>query len=637
MAVSALGTNHIIELEQKLEQQKDFKQRIVLLDQLTAFLVYTNVRRAQQLLSELQAILKYYPNEDIELNYHINTALVENQLYNYRLAEIHLLEAIKMIEDMGTVRQQVDVYIDYAGICINLNKMAVAEDYLQKASKLLKAFPDNQLEARIICREGFLRLHYNEYVKAIELLLTAEKKINQAPSHLQLKDSYFLTMIYSGLGNIYEGIDETDKSVQAYQKALDICLSMGMRTRLSWHYMNLGAGFIALQDYESAEKYLTQGLKITDDISQSARVGANANLGYCYFKKGQYQEALQLYNKAEQLYKEKKSDSNLFNIERWKAELFKTMGKHKKAQKHYIQAYKYAVSLDNNQLLSRICKDISEYYAELGEFENAYEYQKIHSVAAKRYASEVNSRRVIELEIKYDAAQKRQEAELLELKATRLQLKALRAQMNPHFMYNALNSIQSYIMSNQADSAAQFLARFAKLMRQSLEYSDMESITLEREIEFLRDYLFINQKLRFDNLEYQIQISDDLEEDILCVPTMIIQPYVENAIEHGLRTRKDGLVRIEFTLFDEETILCIVEDNGIGREGVRQLQELDKNYQNHKSRGTSITEKRLELLQDVHHNDQLSVATIDLKEEASHQARGTRVEIKIPVIDVKIK
>ena len=243
----------------------------------------------------------------------------------------------------------------------------------------------------------------------------------------------------------------------------------------------------------------------------------------------------------------------------------------------------------------------------------------------------------MELEVKYEAEKKKQETELLRLQATRLQLKALRAQMNPHFMYNALNSIQNYITSNEVTSAAKYLAKFAQLMRRSLEYSDLEIISLEKEIEFLEEYLHLNEKLRFENrLNYEIIIDEEIEEDILGVPTMIIQPYVENAIEHGLRTKKDGLIRVLFFLYDEDTILCVVEDNGIGREKAHQLRLQDPQYQNHRSRGTSITEERLEILRNSKGKEPF-VKTIDLKDEQTGEASGTRVEIMIPVMEIQMK
>ncbi|MEL7021486.1 MAG: hypothetical protein AAGK47_07760, partial [Bacteroidota bacterium] len=136
-----------------------------------------------------------------------------------------------------------------------------------------------------------------------------------------------------------------------------------------------------------------------------------------------------------------------------------------------------------------------------------------------------------------------------------------------------------------------------------------------------------------------------------------VQPYVENAIEHGLRTKKKGLVKVEFTLADEHTILCTVEDNGIGRHKTALLQDKDPRYNNHKSKGTSITERRLEILHNMDKNNHLDVLPLDddhpqlLLEEKQKQkyvrtidlfdeigeARGTRVEISIPIVEIQFK
>jgi len=150
-------------LEQQLLRQKDDKQRIIILDQLASQYAYTNVRKAQKFLSDLLETLKRVPNADLKLNYHLNTAFAENQLYNYYLAEIHYKQAIEILEERGDIKQQAETCIDYAGTCINLDKRDLATNLLDKAGKLLEAFPDDLLEARLICREAFLQLHMSNW------------------------------------------------------------------------------------------------------------------------------------------------------------------------------------------------------------------------------------------------------------------------------------------------------------------------------------------------------------------------------------------------------------------------------------------------------------------------------------------
>jgi two-component system LytT family sensor kinase len=637
--VPTILTEDLSALEHKLHEQDDPKQRLVLIDQLASYYAFTNVKRASSLVDELFSILQQHPNPDLLLNYYLYKATLENQRYEYEQAEIHFQKAIELLKERGTVKQQAETYIDYAGTSMNLGQMDQATELLNRADKALKNFPDNRLLGRITCREGFMQLHYSNYSKAIELFLAAEKSINMLQPPLGLKDYYFLTLIYSGLGKVYERNDDREKSVDAYLKVVQMCEDIGIKTRLSWHYLNVGIGYIALNDQKRAEAYFLKAIDISDDSSEHARASAYANLGFCYYEKEHFTEALELFDRAEQLYQSISSEDyyNFSIIGAWRGRLYAEIDKPQEAIKYYKKALKDAQRIEDFKQLSGVCKEFASLYAQQKDYQNAYKYQCLHAHYAEEYNSQVDKQKQMEVEVKYEAEKKKQETEMLRLQATRLQLKALRAQMNPHFMYNALNSIQNYITSNEITSAAKYLAKFAQLMRRSLEYSELEIISLEEEIEFLEEYLYINEKLRFeDRLKYEIIIDEEIEEDILGVPTMIVQPYVENAIEHGLRTRSNGLIKIFFFLFDEDTILCVVEDNGIGRAKAHQLRMKDPQYQNHRSRGTNITEKRLAILNNSKNNEE-HINIIDLIDKDTQEAKGTRVEIKIPVIEIQIR
>ncbi len=629
--------------ELKLSLQKDPMQRLFLIDQMAGCYTFTNIGRATELLEEQAILFKTHDYPDFKLNYQLNRANVDNQLYNFTAAEQHFLLAIDILEERGTVKQLAETFIDYAGTLMNLERMDEAAEQLEKSARLLKNFPDQRLNAYMICREGFMNLHYKNYSKAIELLLKADKIIHAQGTPLALKDRYFLTLIHSGLGRVYERNDEQSKSVRSYLRVIEICESMPMRSRLSWHYLNVGNGFMAMDEQENAEAYFQKAIDVTDDNSPHARAGAYANLGFCYFDRESYEEALELFDRAESLYKEN-SEEDYYNfsiIESWRGRLYSEIDEPDLALQHFALAYENASLTEDSRQMAVICKDMAAFYAQLEDFKNAYEYQLLHDKFAEKYSEEVNKRQQMELEVQYEADKKKQETELLRLQATKLQLKALRAQMNPHFMYNALNSIQHFITSNDVSSAAKYLAKFATLMRQSLDHSDLEIISLEKEIGFLENYLYINEKLRFqEKLNYKIIVDDEIEEDILGVPTMIVQPYVENAIEHGLRSRDKGILTVTFTLSeaedeDNEVILCVVEDNGIGREKAAALKMEDPQFQNHRSKGTRITEDRLSILHNS--KDELFVETIDLKDPSTGEATGTRVEIQIPIMEIQMR
>lgn len=204
------------------------------------------------------------------------------------------------------------------------------------------------------------------------------------------------------------------------------------------------------------------------------------------------------------------------------------------------------------------------------------------------------------------------------------QITALKSQMNPHFVFNALNSIQSLVRFNKNKEAYKYINKFATLLRQTLHYSDKDFIPLGQEVELLRNYLDM-ENMRLDGkLDVQLEVDGDLN---VFIPAMIIQPFVENAIKHGLLHKKneDKQLCIRFEL--QETLLfCTIVDNGIGRAKAKKIQE-QRHF--HESFSTGAIQKRLELLQQLQHQE-LGVHYTDLKDEQG-KALGTKVCIILPI------
>lgn len=209
------------------------------------------------------------------------------------------------------------------------------------------------------------------------------------------------------------------------------------------------------------------------------------------------------------------------------------------------------------------------------------------------------------------------------------ELKALRAQMNPHFMFNSLNSIQHFILTNKANDAGKYLNKFARLMRMILNNSDKSRITVGEEVEYLQLYVEL-ESMRFDNkFDWKIDIAKDIDVDFIEIPAMLLQPYVENAILHGLTPLKDKQGHLEISMrMQGSTLVCRIKDNGIGREKAREMRQLS-GRKDHRSLGMKITSDRLELINNLH-NSQLSMTITDLTSEDGSPA-GTQVDIFIPV------
>ena len=215
----------------------------------------------------------------------------------------------------------------------------------------------------------------------------------------------------------------------------------------------------------------------------------------------------------------------------------------------------------------------------------------------------------------------------LEKNVNQSKLKAIKSQMNPHFFYNALNTLQSYILSNEKKQAVEYLSKFSSLTRTILEMTEKDFISVSDEIKTLKLYLDI-EKARFEeDFNYEISTNSELDDDAIKIPTMLLQPYIENAIKHGL-LHKNGKKDLKISFESTADVLKIsIDDNGIGREKSRILNAI-KN-KNHVSFATEATQNRIELLNQYTHRT-ISVQIID-KYNSLEQSLGTTVLFEIPI------
>ena len=215
---------------------------------------------------------------------------------------------------------------------------------------------------------------------------------------------------------------------------------------------------------------------------------------------------------------------------------------------------------------------------------------------------------------------------LLEKELDKTTLSSIKAQMNPHFIFNALNTIQSYVYMNDKKNAGTYISKFSDLTRSILEMSTKENITLGEEINALQLYLSL-EKMRFeDSFTYSITTADDVNKDKITIPSMLIQPYVENAIKHGLLHRKNNRqLQLAFTIQDGH-LKVVIDDNGIGRK--RSLEISRNSTRNHSSFAMSANKKRLDILKQYHTNIVLDI--ID-KFSENGEALGTQIIILLPL------
>ncbi len=222
------------------------------------------------------------------------------------------------------------------------------------------------------------------------------------------------------------------------------------------------------------------------------------------------------------------------------------------------------------------------------------------------------------------------DAEKMQTQERILQLEqmALRSQMNPHFIFNSLNSIQQFVIDKDIAGANKYISSFSRLIRQTLDNSSKERISLAEEISYLTNYLQLEKTRTEDAFEYIFTIDNTVATDEISIPPMLLQPYIENAIRHGIRYRKDKKGKIDINIsIQENNLICIITDNGIGRK-LSQSYKGSRNIE-YQSKGTALTAERINII-NTSQEEKIEVLFEDL-EDTHGEPLGTRVFLRFPI------
>jgi len=252
----------------------------------------------------------------------------------------------------------------------------------------------------------------------------------------------------------------------------------------------------------------------------------------------------------------------------------------------------------------------------------------------KQYALQLQeelSKRTSELEEKNKLVEKQKLIQIqtaFDQKIAETEMIALRSQMNPHFIFNCLNSIKLYTLENDSAAASEYLTVFSQLIRLVLENSHSEKVSLQKELETLRLYIEL-EAMRFkDKVQYKIEVAPEIDQQYTEIPPLLIQPYVENAIWHGLMHKKNGgIINIAVTQSTEQSLLIEISDNGVGRQVAAAYKS--KSATRQKSFGMKMTSERISIINQIY-KIEADIEINDIKDAFDNTA-GTKVSIKIPV------
>lgn len=478
--------------------------------------------------------------------------------------------------------------------------------------------------------------------KAIQLLTEADQLLIQRGDILSQNRAAILT----NLANSYTNLKQFAKTIPIYKSVLAICQKQNIGFGIALTLDNLGKSYFELKQYEKARILFEQAKTEIEKNHVDFVRGKNLkNLGKVYAALGKPIQSLQYLNKAKDISIANQDNEGMSDIY---FELQKDYAKINDFRNAYLYLQQYTQLKDS---IFSIEKNKS-----IQELNTKYETEKkdnqIRTLAQQQQITKLESEQKTAFiysiligifalttiayfsftrfkakkanELLQNQLEEAQRRIIIEQKATESELKALKSQMNPHFMFNALNSIQEQFMFGDKNLANEQMGNFTYLTRQILTISGKKKINLSTEIEILNKYLEL-EKMRFaDGFQYEIKLSDSIDEDYHLIPPMLIQPFVENSIKHGLLHKiGDKKLSVDFDLDPkEENLICVVIDNGVGRKKAAEIKS--RQIQQHESFSTSATEERLRLLNDNLQKEDL-IIYYDLPEG------GTKVKITIPL------
>ncbi len=519
------------------------------------------------------------------------------------------LEAIPVCEENGYYSGLVGCYFAMANVAGTQKDHQQALEYIQKAAPYCEKIPEHR---RASCRSAIIgnysATHYElkQYDKSIEYGLESAK--------LKKEANYIMTLdhTYNMIANAYLKKDDPANAIIYHQKALDTSIKLKKTKGIIKASNKLVKLHLQENNLQEAGRILrTQEEKMEDVKNQ-------LTLREYYRLQSLYNEKIKNFPKSTAFYRELVAiNDSIMTAERDKSiNEIKIKFETEKHKQDKIQALINEEHANESAAKSKwlfITTLISGILALLaGSFLFYQQRLKKRAEIAEVKLSEATTK--LQLERKLNNVEKeRIESEL----------KALRSQMNPHFIFNSLNSIQDLILREQTEKSYDYIVLFADLVRSTLNHSDEKFIPVENELSFLEVYLSL-EKLRFEeDFTYEIDYTGDKDIE---VPSLIVQPFIENSLMHGLLHKKGAKKLSVKFVFDDNNLTCIITDNGVGREKSKQIKERQSG--SHKSFALEAIKSRMEMLNEQY-NKLASYEFIDLFDE-NEAPTGTKVIISLP-------
>jgi sensor histidine kinase YesM len=531
----------------------------------------------------------------------VNYAILESQEGNYQNSADYYLKAIELAEGIKYTRGLSISYNNIGENYFKLKEYAQAIEYTLKARDYNKSINESRGQAINNEQLGSIYFEKDEFDKAYEFWKKGYE-LSKAEKDLNLESLFNIDF-----GKYYIAKKQYNEAFKYLTIADSMATKSSEQLSQILTYKAFALGYTSLKDYDKAIQYLKKGLATSRNLGNKAEECDLYNLlATQYEHKGIYDSGIYYLRKHKSIGDSVLSDKNFAHLAFIQTQYETNLKEKENAELKIIQKEQLKKLSEKNLLLIASLLALMLALFSIFLVYNSFRHKRKNLELEEERKLSVYNQQIAEMEVK-----------------------SLRSQMNPHFLFNSLNSIRNYIIKNESQLASDYLANFATLMRKILDASQQSFLSIEEEIDMLKLYLGLEQ-MRFSNkFTYTITVDEDLDLNNIYIPTMAIQPFIENAIWHGLLSKENGIGELNINILQNpsniDEILCEIIDNGIGRE---KSESMKSKLKKHGSKGINITRERLKRL--AKHDIIEPVETIDLYDENA-VAVGTKVILHLPV------
>jgi tetratricopeptide (TPR) repeat protein len=508
-------------------------------------------------------------------------------------------------------------YASMGVVYSEVNNYSIALNYYLKALKIYQELDQKNTISKVYNNIAIVYKSEGNLAKALYYLqkaLAIQKQIEEPTFGVTLMN---IGVVYFEQGKANQAFVYYSQAQQAFEKDSNERNNALLQTYWADYYKKQN-------DHEKALQYYQKSLTLYEAIDN--QFGASLvlyNIGQLHFDQKKYTDALTFTTKSLDLAKAIGVIDQKIHSEKLLSDIYNALNNPSESLVHYKQYIIAKDSLNNDENKKKFLR------AEMN-----FEYQNREALLVEKNKRQQQFTWFIIIGgllllglifVTYNRLQIKRRL-TLQKEVAEYEQKALHLQMNPHFVFNCLGSISSFIVQNGTDSAIKYLSKFSKLMRLTLEYSKGSLIPIDKEIESLQNYLELEQ-LRFNNkFEFKIHSSSSIEDD-MALPPLLVQPFVENAILHGIVPKDgDGRIEVNFNVINEQ-LICTITDDGIGITKSKAMKE--NSVKAHQSMALEITKKRLEMMESS--MQQKAHVTMEEVQNIDNQIIGTKIVITLPI------